>query len=758
MKPPSLALFQDPLVSSLVALALVAEPRAGQQAGPSKDALRMGSPATMPSGTTVEAMWPAPTAADWEKPCLVPWQRSFADALRVSAETGKPILVCVNMDGEPASEHFAGIRYRSADTAALLAPYVCLPASVYRHTERDYDERGARVPCPRLGTVTCGEHIAAETALYERYFEGTRVAPRHIMLELDGSESYDVYYSWDTASVFTAFRKGVEGRGTRPPRSSDLPLAERSASADVVDRVALEQAYVRGSRAERRSLLEATRVNAGVDQVDLLRLAIFGLDVELARLARQSLAQSTSEAAVDLIAEALKLPMDAAERAELLAAAERLAQQFPRAGTLVAVHQGLAGASKWIDLRGWTADLQAEYRTTAGARAAPVESRAAEVDARPEDAGARLAFAESLLARAQDPAVERDFAALLGEDARNAALEAEQLGAKGWRLDVVLAVTAAARGDEEAAVARAVAAVEGGMPKPGAGAEGFREDSLVEVLALFAKGRQRAIAKAYRERKPWPGEWLADVHATYAVLVQHPLGTDVNVADCTDFLGWLGASGRAAEALERGLARFPESWLLHQRLRARTLWESGPDGLESTYERMLAREERSPALDWFAGFASIVAAESHRRAGAAEKALAAYERAVAHYQRDVERNPGHSESADHYVALAEAGRAKIALERGELERAVGELVASFERSPRASATFDGLGIAPIDTARMLLARCEDEGRAELAARMQAGLDALDPALLDLPDLQRGVPNEAARAGDRRRRPPREGGG
>jgi peroxiredoxin (alkyl hydroperoxide reductase subunit C) len=37
----------------------------------------------------------------------------------VSRETGKPILVCVNMDGEVASEHYAGIRYRQPEIAKL---------------------------------------------------------------------------------------------------------------------------------------------------------------------------------------------------------------------------------------------------------------------------------------------------------------------------------------------------------------------------------------------------------------------------------------------------------------------------------------------------------------------------------------------------------------------------------------------------------------------------------------------------------------
>ena len=127
-------------------------PRGGG-APPSGDAFKYGSPAGLAAGTTQEQMWPAATAEGWAKPCVIPWQRSIEDAVAVSKTTGAPILVCVNMDGEIASEHFAGVRYRDPATAKLLERYVCVVASVYRHTPRDYDEQGQRVLCPRFGTV-----------------------------------------------------------------------------------------------------------------------------------------------------------------------------------------------------------------------------------------------------------------------------------------------------------------------------------------------------------------------------------------------------------------------------------------------------------------------------------------------------------------------------------------------------------------------------------------------------------------------------
>ena len=139
-------------------------------------------------GVSREEMWPAPTAEDWAKPCLITWQRCWEDALEVSRLTGKPLMIAVNMDGEIASEHWAGIRYREADTAKLYEPYVCVIASVYRHNPRDYAEDGSRILCPRFGSVTCGEHIRIEPQLYDQYFDGKRIAPRHIGVDAKGAE------------------------------------------------------------------------------------------------------------------------------------------------------------------------------------------------------------------------------------------------------------------------------------------------------------------------------------------------------------------------------------------------------------------------------------------------------------------------------------------------------------------------------------------------------------------------------------------
>ena len=112
----------------------VPPPQPGPKAEPPKPAPGPGG-GSREGGLRVgrEAMWPAPTEEDWKKPVLITWQRSWDDAVAVAKETGRAILVCINMDGEIASEHYAGVRYRQPEIAALYDKYVCVIASVYRH-------------------------------------------------------------------------------------------------------------------------------------------------------------------------------------------------------------------------------------------------------------------------------------------------------------------------------------------------------------------------------------------------------------------------------------------------------------------------------------------------------------------------------------------------------------------------------------------------------------------------------------------------
>jgi len=702
------------------------------------------------NGLTREQMWFAPTAEDWKKPCLIPWQRSFEDALAVARETRRALLICVNMDGEIASEHYAGVRYRDPEIVKNYLPYVCVIASVYRHTPRDHDEQGRRIPCPRFGTVTCGEHIAIEPGLFDKFFDGQRVAPRHIAIELekDQAEMYDVYYAFDTDTIFNSLRKGIAERKIEPLEIArhDRPIEERVASADQLDRAAVEQAYAKGDRALRRKLMLAAAASKDAPAVEVLRLAVFGFDLELAQEARGLLAQTNAVESVDLIAEALRVPLDAAQREALIAALGRLAERSPRARTLATVYQGLATRSTAVDVTNWAAALE----PGAGA-AGPdpalfgrLEYQQQATQAKPEDPLAKLELAESYLALAADPQADPKYTRLFYTDARRVVQQALALGAQGWRPNAVLAVAAHHLGEVAEARRCAELAVQG-MP-----AEVGGLTSMV-VLGLFAEVRGEQIIKAVHAKQSWPDSWLADLNSAYAVLLRHPLGTDGQVARHYDFLQWLGVALPAARTLDEGLARFPDSWLLHSRLRDRILLEQGVEGLEPYYEARLKELAPAPRMNALAGYAALIAAEGHRRAGRDDRALASYARSIEHYDRHLAARPADQVECDHYAALDHGGRARLFYERGEDEAALKELLAAFQRRPESAASLDGLNLSAVDTAKVLRTRLAGAKNDALLAPLQAALDALDPKLLELPAYERPVRPEGERRNPNRRR-------
>lgn len=713
-----------PFLPVLLCLAAAALPAAAQN--------RPGPPVNR------EAMWPAPTAEDWAKPVQITFQRTWEDALAVSKETKKPILICVNMDGEIASEHYAGIRYRDPEIAKLYEPYVCVIASVYRHNPRDYDDEGNRILCPRFGSVTCGEHIAIEPILYEKYFDGQRVAPRHIMVELDGTEVYDVYFRNDVASVFDDIRKGIADREIRPTPvvRGDRSLVERVASRDIVDRRAVEKAYENGDAELRSRLLDAAKKLGSDAPLDLLRLGIFGLDPDMSEKARDALAQSDSDRATDLIVDALSVPMDDAAREKLIAALSRIGESSPRARWLSVVHEGLAARTAPLDPTEWArAGAGATYEAPPGARElSEIERRRQEsedaADAAPDSPEASLDLAEASLAMAmkarrtptEDPRLAKVVERHMFDDARRAAERAAKQGGTAWRANVVLAITEYYRGDVEKAYEYAAQAVPG-MP---AGDPGW---NAMAVLTIFAEGRYKAIKKAARAREKWPSQWLTDLDAAYSALLHHPLATESQVAWHYDFLLWLGANRRAGNFLRALIERFPNSAELHTRLRMQILRHRGVDELERVYDEMLAGDDVAPNLYWFAGYTSVVAADYRRRRGRRDAALAAYDRAIERFGRAAEGNPDAKGTCDHWIALAYAAKSRMAYEDGRYGDSVDALLASLSASPGTAGTADDLGITPGDTARMLMAKLKEEGDSALAARLQAGMDEIDPALL-----------------------------
>src|SRR5688572_24710479 len=149
----------------------------------------------------------APQQPRFDDSRQIRWQRSLPDALHVAAQTGTPILVAINADGESASERIVRERYRDPQWVAWTRSFTCVVGTVFRHNPRDHDADGNRIPCPRLGEITCGEHIAMEPAVHHRWLAGVeieldgsigdRVSPRHALILPDGTKEWDLYLLFD---------------------------------------------------------------------------------------------------------------------------------------------------------------------------------------------------------------------------------------------------------------------------------------------------------------------------------------------------------------------------------------------------------------------------------------------------------------------------------------------------------------------------------------------------------------------------------
>jgi tetratricopeptide (TPR) repeat protein len=427
--------------------------------------------------------------------------------------------------------------------------------------------------------------------------------------------------------------------------------------------------------------------------------------------------------------------MHEGEREVLISALRRLGDGSALARWLAGVHQGLASGSTAVDPGAWS--------SAAGSYPAPVRdghtlSSRAEEEARrayenPDDPAPRLELAEATLKLAFEsrqtyatrPALARRFEKQLHADAKRAGLEAERLGATGWRLDTVLGLVAYYTGDTDEAYARAERAMKELPP-------GQTNWASMAIVTVFAEARWQEIKRLVRENKDWPAGHLADLHAAYSVLRQHPLGTDDQVVWHYELLMWLGARQKALGVLYDGLERFRDSSALHERLRTRVLDRRGPLGLEEAYARMLEKRDDPARLAAYAGLASIEAAEQYRREQKYDKALAAYGRAVDYYEQAVAAHPAHQEGADLAIALAMAGRARVSYQRGADASALEDVLASFARSPDTAGTRDGMGITPGETAQMLLARLKASGKTDAAARLEGALSKIDPELL-IPD-------------------------
>ena len=675
----------------------------------------------------------AVSEADKAGPCSIPWERSLDDALALARESGRPLLVAVCIDGEAASEVFAHKLYKDPEYIHLMQGFVPIVFSPFRHTERDHDESGTRVLCPRFGSVTCGEHAADEPEAYRRWFEGVRYSPRHIGITPDGETVlFDRYLDQDLGRV----RRALE-RHAAPNGSLEAGLERR----DSVGRTAIETSYRDGSLTQRLSVLRAIP-RSSIEHAELLRMALASVDPNERYYGTAALAANAGPACVELLTQVLNEGRGGgfapALQARLAALAEvdgpaargwRILRALDHTGEL-APELNLTEWSRRLRLRAAPADgLEGEEEVLAR-----LEQLSEEIDRQPGSPELELEFAAQTLKLARARIAADLSPGFLFQDARGAAERALRAGAFPEEVAVVGAQAAYMSGDSEAALLLALDALPALRSTRAANAA-----PAAAVLEVLARARTQAIYDAEGATEEWPAEWLAQAHAAFSILDRHPDGSEAQAVAHADLLAYLGARRWLGDQLERVLQRWPRSADLHARVRTQVIATRGALALEGYYDSRAAASLDPAAFAWFHAYATMMRAEEETRRGNGEAADAAYERALARFERSAALEPEFASSSASYSALALVAQARLCWD-AEPERAIGLVLAAFERAPECGEWKDGLGVTPIETLGRLRARIRKLDAPEWMERLRSGVEATAPAVWELSDRLPGSPS------------------
>ncbi|MCA8964878.1 MAG: hypothetical protein H6838_13840 [Planctomycetes bacterium] len=641
----------------------------------------------------------------------IAWQRNLADALAEQKRTGLPLLIAVNTDGEVFNDRFAGTVYKDPAFVELTRGYICVVASPDPHNDRDYDALGNRVECPRFPGCTCSEHKNIEPLLFERWFSGTRNAPRHLGISTDGKVMFDRYLDNSMQLAIDAIR---EHRGDPATAVLAVPteVAELFTRRDAASRRELERRYRTGDDAARIALLRAAGA-ATNEPFDLLRMGLRSSNDEVFRATAASLAAvATSDALID-VEDALARVADPALRGQLVARLGELGRKDPAAARLHS-HFDIDGDARlpqpWRNA--WrAAAFDGNDRESIEAELDRCEAR---LRGNPDDAATRLQLATAQaalglwLANSGGKNVE-----LWLSDAEHSAAKVgdETLAAEAA---AVAAIAAWHRADP-AAAAKAISLAL-------ATANSDRSPDAWLARNLLAVVAQSTVQNAYAKAQ-------ADANAslrgelTRTRLVLEMLSAREVVDETTDLLGYglLEYAGRRFDAragLRRLVGKLPGSAAVHERWRTRLLVDLGADAMRQAYAEFVDQAADVATAEWFAGYAALVAGEQHTRDARRDEAIAAYTDAVTRLTRSATANADFADSAHHFTVLGLAGRAELLHAAGNDEAAIADLLRAMALRAASLDADDGLQRKPRGIAGRIHRDLLQAGKAELAAKLQ----------------------------------------
>ena len=672
----------------------------------------------------------APASPQSDKPPQMRWQRTVGDARALSNESGVPMLLCVNVDNEVFCERFANERYRNPAFGQLAKGFVCVIVSPDRHNPRDHDSRGRRIPCPRFGTVTCGEHIAADADAYDDYFSGRRVAPRHIGVAPGGpgagKQLFDRFLENSMSGVTSSLREhGVVAEPSATPTTTGALIGSR----DEADRATIEQRFLDSDEAERTSIMRQA-ASADSEPFGLILLGLRDPAAAVRLAAQRALAASATTGALPMLLDALDTDLEGSSRSQLMAALGRIADTDDGARRAHTVREALDTEVPSLDLDAWRSALASDSGDWPSDAA--TDQELPELDARIDSLGARatasgampdtrIALGRATLRYALNRLNNQLDPTFLLEDVRAAATAASEDAATKPRAAALLARVDYLLDDlnsagEHASVAMPSLSEESGAP------------FVARVLSILGKAHAAHLYGIEDPTADFPAARISEAHAAYQLLTAHPHGSETDALAHLDLLGFLGSDRHLREAARAAVRRYSSSAAVHERFRGILFGGDDLSAVSAAYAALRPEAQDAATWDWFGGYASLVVAEEYQRQATPGPAHGAYGEAIEQFDRSRATNQQFEDSASHFVALARAGRARLDMDAGRLSAAVDEMLACARTRTASFGAEDGLQRKPADTARRLLKALRQASNEDERTRLVSGLDDLGISL------------------------------
>lgn len=671
----------------------------------------------------------------------IAWQRSLADVDALVAATGRPLLLALNMDGESASDRIWHENYRDPAFVALTRRCICVGASVFRHNAVDHDADGHRIECPRFPGLTCGEHIALEPALFERWFrDGERVAPRHAVVMPDGRIAFDLSLCFDLTDVDRALASATAGIAPWQPAGGDdwTSLARRrdaqgrtqleAVLAAVRDPATWQEAW--RAIGEHGDAGASDAVRLGAARVPALPLAPLQEAARRLRLTESYYAACRERAersrgdAFDLgLPSDRRIWLDALQQADDAASCGLWAMS-------VALRPGDGEQDLTLDHQ--LVQLGEAACRDAGPLPRPGEQKRALADREtllqrlteldtareraPEDATvlADSGIASLDLGRAE-LAAPTAATPLLFEDAERylaRALEREP-ERFAWWIERAHAAYYRQRHDEQRQFAIEALARTGFAWPPAADRRAalLANAQAIEAVRWLGDADARTLAATTGEQlvamvRDEPLRLVATLRSALLGLglpAVSVFGTSKDWLGYASFHGAYGLGHAEAALFAHAVVRLPADGELRQALYA-ALWRLDRWQLAVPIaERALAAGAAADAA-WWCGHAHVLVAEELRRRERPAEAVAHYEAARGHFVAARTQNPAYAASADNFAALTALGAALAQLQGASADRpaAAERLVAASAMAVDLKSLRDGLGYDVLDVVDKLI--------------------------------------------------------